>query len=180
MDNIMKKTMLSVIVFASLVLMSGKAWAQITSSGTLTVDATVASTINLTFVSDIAGVPLTGSGTNTATLNFGTISEFGPLSPNVTRSIVGSNLTVRTPFDISVTESNVTSDSYTLTAQLTTTDATNSWAVDAFTLNSATPTTLTAAGVYATNAPHTLALTVPAAEAAGAITNAINFVALAN
>jgi hypothetical protein len=162
--------------------MSGMAWAQVTSSGTLTVDAELASSINLTFVSDAAGVPLTGFGTNTATLDFGTISQFGTLSAHVTRSIVGTALTVSTPFDISVTESNVASDTYTLTAELTTLDAVNAWAVDtlATPLSSSVPTTLTAAGAYATDAVHTLYLTVPTSEIAGTVTNAINFVALAN
>ena len=178
----MKKSMLSAtIVLASLLLTSGMAFAAgETSSGTLTVDATLASSINLTFVTDTNGVALTGSGTNTATLDFGTVSQTGALATNVTRTPGTGNMVISTPFDVSVTKSNLTSASYALTAQLGTADAVNTWVIDTFTLNATTPTSLTVTGAYATNAAHTLALTIPNTELAGVITDTIAFVATAN
>jgi hypothetical protein len=177
----MKKTVVSAVLFASLLVTSGMAFAAgETSSGTLTVDATLASTINLTFVTDASGVALTGSGTNAATLDFGTVSQTGSLAANVTRTPGTGNMVISTPFDVSVTKSNLTSATYALTAQLGTADAVNTWVIDTFTLNATTPASLTVTGAYATNAAHTLGLTIPNIELAGVITDTINFVATAN
>ncbi len=168
------------VLFASLLLTSGMAFAQITSSGTLTVNASLDSTINLTFVSDASGVALTGSGTNAATLDFGAVSQTGSLASNVTRTPGTGNMVISTPFDVSVTKSNLTSADYSLTAQLGTADVVNTWKIDTFSLNASTPTSLTAIGAYASNASHTLGLTIPNSELAGAISDTINFVATAN
>lgn len=170
-------------VFASLILTSGMAWAQgQTSSGTLAVTAELASSINLTFLTDANGVALTGSGTNTASLDFGAISEFTAPPAKVTETIASTSFTVSTPFDVSVAKSNVTSANYALTAELQTTDAVNGWTIDTFPLATvpAAPTSLTVTGVYATNVLHTLFLTIPFSEGAATIANTINFVATAN
>jgi hypothetical protein len=114
---------------------SGMAWAQgQTSSGTLTVRAELASSINLIFLTDSNGVALTGSGTNVATLDFGAVSQFTPPPPKVTQTVAATSFTVSTPFDVSVTKSNVTSANYTLSAELQTTDAVNGRTIDTFPL----------------------------------------------
>lgn len=169
------------IIFTSLILMSGMAWAQ-TSSGTLGVSGDLASSINLTFVTDTSGLALTGSGTNTATLNFGTISRYSTPATHVTQTSDSTSFTVSTPFDVSVTKSNVTSANYALSAQLQTVDATNAWTIDTFPLPTAptAPASLTVTGVYASNVSHTLFLNVPFSEGAATISNTINFLATAN
>jgi hypothetical protein len=90
MDN---KKILSTVFIAGLILTSGMAWAQgQTSSGTLTVRAELASSINLTFLTDANGVALTGSGTNVATLDFGAVSQF--TFPLTTVPAAATSLTV--------------------------------------------------------------------------------------
>jgi DNA-binding beta-propeller fold protein YncE len=90
-------------LLAGLFLMPGSALAQgQTSSGTLTVTAQVQSSISLTFITDPNGVALTGSGTNVATLNFGSVSQFVTPPSKVTETIAATSFTVSTPFDISV------------------------------------------------------------------------------
>jgi hypothetical protein len=74
---------------------------------------------------------------------------------------------------------NQTSSNYTLTAQLNTADAVNTWKIGATTVTSASAASLTATGAYGTSV-YTLNLTIPFSEAAGAISNTINFVATAN
>lgn len=162
-------------------LISGIARAQ-TSSGTLAVSAELISSINLTFVTDASGVALTGSGTNAAALDFGTVSRYGTPPANVTRTFQATTFTVSTPFDISVTKSNVTSANYTLGAVLETVDATNAWTVDTIALPTAptAPVSLTVAGAYASNVSHTLALIIPFSEGAATVTNTIDFLATAN
>ena len=154
-----------------------------TANGTLTVTATVNGSIELVFNSDAAGVPLSaGAGTNTATLAFGNISAFGPVTAGVTRAVVaGTSFTVSTPVDVLVTKANSASANYSLTAQLNAADAVNTWAVAGNTITNAAATTITATGAYAANVPEAIAITVPFTTASGtAISNAINFVATAN
>lgn len=177
----MTKMKLMTITLAVALAMPIVAAAQTAASGTLTVNATVQSSINLVFTTDAAGVVLGGTGTNAATMNLGTISAFGPLSAGVSRSVAaGTSFTVSSPFDVTVNKSNITSSNYTLTAQLNTADATNTWAVSGTAISNAAAATLTATGAYGSSTAYTLGLTVPLTSGAGAISNVVNFAATAN
>ncbi|MBV8151516.1 MAG: hypothetical protein JO101_06440 [Candidatus Eremiobacteraeota bacterium] len=152
-----------------------------TASGTLAVTATVASSINLVFNTDASGVSLTGAGTNAATLAFGTVQAYGgALGANVTRTVGATSFTVSTPFDVNVAKANSSSGSYQLTAQLASVDSTNTWQVGGVLVTGGSAATITSTGAYASNVAFTLALTVPFSEAAGSISNTINFTATAN
>jgi hypothetical protein len=177
----MKKLTL-VTAFAALMMISSAAVAQTTASGTLTVTATVNGTISLVFNSDPAGVALTGSGSNTATLAFGTVQAFGGvLTTGVTRTAGATSFTVSSPVDVFVDKANVASANYTLKAQLNAADAVNTWSVGGVPVTSALAATITATGAYTTNVPETVALTIPFSTASGTnISNAINFTATAN
>jgi hypothetical protein len=177
----MKKLGLLIIVAAVIMMISSLAAAQ-TATGTLTVTATVNSSINLVFNNDAAGVPLSsGAGTNTATLNFGNVSAFGAVAANVTRSTTATTFTVSTPVDVLVTKANSASANYTLKAQLGAADAVNTWQVGGTTVTNAAQSTITATGTYGANVPEAIALTVPFTTAnATAISNTINFTATAN
>jgi hypothetical protein len=177
------KSIMVVAFFTCLFLLPSIASAQgQTSSGTLTVTATVQSSISLTFITDANGVALTGSGTNVATLNFGSVSQFTSPPPKVTETIGATSFTVSTPFDVSVIKSNLTSANYALTAEVQTADAVNTWMIDTFPLTTvpAAATSLTVTGVYGASVLHTLFLTIPFNAGAETISNSINFVATAN
>lgn len=179
----MKKLMMLFAAAALMFATSSVASAQ-TANGTLTVNATVTGSIQLVFNNDGSGVNLTsGAGTSAATLDFGSVSAFGALgSAFITRTVNGTtSFTVSTPVDVNVTKSNSASANYTLTAQLGTADATNSWAVATKPITNASATTITATGSYATNAAEAIAITIPQTTASGTvISNTINFVATAN
>lgn len=151
------------------------------ASGTVAVTATVASSVSLTFATDPSGITLGGTGTSAATIAFGAVQAYGGTVPaNVTKTVNGTtNWTLSTPFDVVVQVANQTSSNYTLTAQLNTADANNTWKIGATTITSASAATLTATGAYGTTS-YTLGLTIPFAEAAGSISNTLNFVATAN
>ncbi len=153
-----------------------------TATGTLTVTATVNSSINLVFNNDSAGVALSsGAGTNTATLNFGAVSAFGAVAAGITRTTTATTFTVSTPVDVLVTKANSASANYTLKAQLGAADAVNTWQVAGTTVTNAAQATITATGTYAANVPEAIALTIPFTTAnATAISNTINFTATAN
>ncbi|HEX4488916.1 MAG TPA: hypothetical protein VH088_21760 [Terriglobales bacterium] len=152
-----------------------------TAPGTLGVTATVDSSMNLVFSTDASGITLGGSGTSAATIAFGNVQAFGGTVPTgVTRTVNAlTNWRLATPFDVLVEIANQTSSNYTLTAQLQTSDSTNTWQLGSTTITSASAATLTSTGTYGTTV-YILNLTIPFSEAAGAISNTLNFVATAN
>jgi hypothetical protein len=151
-----------------------------TGSGTLGVSATVQGSINLTFVTDGSGMAVTGTGTSTASLPLGSVRMYGGSVPaNVTKTVNSTtSFSLSTPFDVKVDLANSASATYTLTATLATADSTNVWLIGATDISSAAAFALTAVGEYGTATPYTLHLTVPATEAAGAISNSIGFTAV--
>jgi hypothetical protein len=174
------KLLVGLMVLSFATLVSSPVFAT-SASGTVAVTATVGSSVSLTFVSDPSGITLGGTGTSAATIAFGSVQAYGGAVPaNVTKTVNGTtNWTLSTPFDVVVQVANQTSSNYTLTAQLNAADATNTWKIGASTITSASAATLTSTGAYGTTA-YTLGLTIPFSEAAGAISNTINFVATAN
>jgi hypothetical protein len=152
-----------------------------TGSATMAVTVTVASSISLILQTDASGLTLTNSGTSAVTAAFGTMSAYGGTVPTgVTRTVnAPTNWKISTPFDPVVQVANQTSATYTLTAQLQTADSTNTWAIGATTVTSASAATLTSTGTYGTSAL-TFSLTIPFSETAGLVSNTINFVATAN
>src|SRR3954468_10770328 len=124
----MKYRLITLIVAAFTLI--GVASAQ-TGSGTLGVSETVAGSINLTFVTDASGLAVTGTGTSTAALPFGTVSMYGGTIPaNVTKTVSGTtSFSVATPFDVKVDLANSASATFILTATLATPDAVNTWLI---------------------------------------------------
>src|SRR4051812_26885006 len=176
----MKKRLLLASVLSAFAL-SGVASAQ-TGSGTLGVTETVAGSINLTFVTDASGLAVTGTGTSTAALPFGTVSMYGGTVPtNVTKTVNGTtSFSVATPFDVKVDLANSASATFILTATLATPDAVNIWLIGATDISDGGAAQLTATGAYATATPYTLHLTTPRTATAGLITNSIGFTAVGN
>jgi len=150
------------------------------STGTVAVTATTVASVSLTFVTDVAGITLGGTGTSAATIAFGSVQAYGGSVPaNVTKTVNGTtNWSLATPFDVVVQVANQTSSNYTLTAALASADATNTWALGATNL-STTAANLTSTGAYGSTS-YTFKLTIPFSAAAGAISNTLNFTATAN
>lgn len=167
-----------IVIFAAAVMMTSLAAAQTTAPGTLNVTANVTGTIQVVFFSHTGGVALaSGEGQSTAALNFGTVSAFGTIPGTITRTTTATNFTISTPVDVEVDQSNTTSASYNLTAQLGTADG-NTWALTGTTL-STTPVPIVSGGTYGSKVAMTVAITIPFAAPAGTVSNAINFLATA-
>jgi hypothetical protein len=169
-------------IVAGLVLAALPASAAVTASGTLSVTATVAASINMVFDTDASGVSLTGSGSNAATLAFGTVQAYGGTVPTgATRTVNGTtDYTYSSPFDVKVTKANSSSANYTLDASLNASDSTNTWKVDTVSLTTS-PQHVTTTGTYGSDQSHVLYLAIPFSEAdATAISNTVNFTATAN
>lgn len=178
-----RNTVLTVLMVSSALL-----FAQTTATGTINATLINKSGITLIFDSDPGGVSLGSTGSSVASLNFGTVSAFGPLSPGVTRpTVLAGSYTVKTLFDVQVIQGGLTTPSYTLSAQLAATAPTGfTYAVDAVTLTTAAQNIQTN-GTYNTDVQHSLNLTVStAAPGAGGpavgtpLTSTINFTATSN
>jgi hypothetical protein len=164
------------------------ALAQTTASGVINATLVNKNGISLQFDTDPAGVTLGAAGTSAATASFGNVSAFGPLSGGVTRpSVTAGNFTVRTIFDVQVSQGGLTSTTYTLKANLAAAAPTGlSYKIDAVTLTTVAQT-IQVNGAYDADVPHNLDLVVStSAPGAGgpavntAITTTINFSATAN
>lgn len=187
--NTRHNTRLLILATVALVLASATALAQTpTASGTINATLNNKNGIALVFDTDPGGVTLGAAGSSAASLNFGTISAFGPLSPGVTRpSVTAANFTVRSLFDIQVIQGGLASTSYTLSASLAGPAPTGlSYKVDAVTLTTGAQNIQTN-GVYDTDVAHNLDLVVSSASpgaggpAVGVpLTTTINFTAQAN
>jgi hypothetical protein len=182
-----KQSAMRTLAIAALMLSSTALFGQ-TASGVINGTLNNKNGITLVFDSDAAGVVLGNSGTSAASVNFGNISAFGPLSAGVTRpSVTAANFTVQTIFDVNVTQGGLASVSYTLTANLAAAAPTGfTYVIDAVTLTTAAQT-IQANGTYGTDVAHNLGLVVlTAAPGAGGpavgspITATINFTATAN
>lgn len=170
----------TVMIAAGLMSVPSVAAAQDTAAGTLTVTATVESSISLTFENDAAGVAMTGAGTNAATMAFGTVSAYNTVSTTgVTRTVAANDFTVSSPFAVKVVKANTSSASYTLAAALASADATNTWKVNTTTLSTSNQN-LGATYSYGSPVSHTVSLTVPFTASTGAVSKVLNFTATAN
>lgn len=159
-----------------------------TATGTINATLNNRNGIALVFDTDAAGATLGATGTSAVTVNFGTISAFGTLSAGITRpAVTAASFTVRTVFDVKVTQGGVNSNGYRLLANLAAVAPTGlSYRVDAVTLN-ATQQTIQTNAAYGNDIAHNLDLVVStAAPGAGGpavgttLTTTINFTATAN
>ena len=159
-----------------------------TAGGTINATLNNRNGIALVFDTDPAGAALGATGTSAVSVNFGTISAFGPLSAGVTRpAVTAANFTVRTIFDVKVIQGGLNSTSYRLLANLAAVAPTGlSYKVDAITLNT-NQQTIQNNAIYGNDIAHNLDLVVStAAPGAGGpavgttLTTTINFTATAN
>ncbi len=152
-------------------------------TATLTVTATVASSLSVTL--NTGNSTLSGSGTDTATLNAGTLQRYGGSSSfnGFTRSTGAGTYTYSSPgaFSVQVDKANSSSANYSLTAALGSSAATGTvWTLSGNTLSTGT-TALTTTGTYGAPLPLDLSIQVSnTATAAGSIGNTISFTATAN
>jgi hypothetical protein len=184
----LNKSKIRNLAISALLLAAAAAQAQTTATGVINATLVNKNGIALVFDTDPGGVSLGASGTAAASLNFGIISAFGPLSPGVTRPVVGAaSYTVRTVFDVQVIQGGLASPNYTLSANLAAVAPTGfAYAVDAVNLTTVAQT-IQANGAYDTDVAHNLNLVVStAAPGAGGpvvgapLTTTINFTATAN
>jgi hypothetical protein len=153
--------------------------AQDTASATLTVSGTVASSITMTVESAGGTNGLMGSAA--ATTDLGTISKYGAVPTNFTRTTATNDWTLASTIGVKVLQANSISTAYTLNAQLASSPAVGViWTVDAVSLTTGIQA-LTAAGVYGAIPAYVWSIKIPDSigTASAAIDNVIQFSAIA-
>ena len=172
----MKKLNLAV---AALTIMAATFASADTSSGTLTVTGTVASSINLTIES--AGGTTSGTGTAAATSDLGSIAKYSSAPTGFTLARGASDWTLSSTVGVKVDKANLTSTDYTLTAQLGSAPASGIvWKLNGSTLSDSAASTLTSTGTYGSTGSYSWDIVVADSAAAAAIDNAVNFTATSN
>jgi hypothetical protein len=173
----MKKAMV-VLGVVSMMAVAGTASAA-NSGGTLTVTATVDSSINLTVES--AGGTTSGTGTGAASSAMGSIAKYGSAPTGFTLARGASNWTLSSTVGVKVAKANLTSTDYTLVAQLGSAPASGiTWKLNGSTLSDSSGTTLTSTGTYGSTGSYSWDIVVADSAAAAAIDNTINFTATSN
>lgn len=163
----------------------------VTASGALTVEATVASSIQLTFnTATSSGLTLTsGAGTNAATLNFGTVTEYGSAPTNVTiatsSSLCSSCFVASTNVSIVVNAADSSSSGFSLAASVSAPTHGEVLAVGssgALSTNATSPTPITGSFTYGSSGNAVqVSLGIPTATADSTqMSDVITFVATAN
>lgn len=174
MNNIVKGCFLVGILAVPSVMMAD------TASGTLTVTGDVVSSITLTVES--AGGTFSSGGTSDATSALGTISKYGAAPTGFTKVAGASTWTLSSTVGVQVLKANSASATYILNAKLATAPATGVvWKLNAFALNAATDTAMTAVGVYAATPTYAWDIEIPDSLAtASSINNVIQLSAISN
>jgi hypothetical protein len=155
----MKKPVFLTITAAVIMMMSSLAMAQAgnTASGTLTVTATVNSSITLVFQKNAAGFAIGNPNTNTATIAFGPVQAFGGAAiGGVTQTPGANSFALSTPVDVVVNKANSASANYLLTAKLNAAPSDG----QTFTVNALPVTNTSAQPINATAAYGTTTVTV--------------------
>jgi hypothetical protein len=167
-----------VIALVALLAASGPARAA-TSSGTLTVTGTVESSIS--HPTESAGGTTSGTGTSEATSALGSISKYGSAPTGFTLARGASNWTLSSTVGVAVAKANLTSEDYTLTAQLGSAPASGvTWKLNGSTLSDSAATTLTSTGTYGSTGSYSWDIVVADSASAAAIDNSISFTATSN
>ena len=174
-------------VLAALVFCLGMEAQAQQASGTLTVTATLQSSIRLTFV-DNASVgaagfcPLVNPNTSAASLDLGTASWTGGASSscvNYVKPAGPATYEVNSAFDVLVQKANTSSPNYRLQVAMSSAPPANvTWLLNSTTLTTATQTLLAAASYGRTTT--TLHVQVKNSAAAGVLAETIFFTATAN
>lgn len=169
---------ITIITIVAVLALTVSAVAQ--SSGTLTVSATIASSIGLTFSKDTNGAPVTAGSGNAATLAFGSISAYASCPTGVTCTPGASSFVASTPVDITVTKANSASSNCKLFAQLGTHDAVNTWTVGGVAVTDTSAASINGTFGYGAATSETIAITIPFTNNTGTISNTLNFTTTAN
>jgi hypothetical protein len=179
----MKQTL--TITAAIVMLLTGVAGAQTANNGSLALTGQVDGSIVLSFHQNTSGgITLTaGDGSAAAGASLSTVSMYGTSNgivagTNFTKTNQSDGFTLSGPFDVQVDKANITSGSYTLTAQLQNSDS-SQWTLGGTLLSSSSPATVVSEGTYAVRTPLTLSVKFPSSMNAGSVSNTINFVATA-
>jgi hypothetical protein len=177
------KTKIVLMTALSAFGLAGLANAQAPSStGNLGVTATIEGSINLLFSTATGGFAVTGTGSGTASLPFGNVEMYGATVPtNVVRTLTGKTaFTLTTPVNVEVDLANSTSATFGVLVNLTNDDAVNSWTFNTVAVSLAGSTQQVTLANYATATPYNLAVTIPASNTSGTLTNTLIFTATAN
>jgi hypothetical protein len=139
----------------------------------------LAQSLTLTFQTVGGGLSLSGSGTDTASMNFGTVSAYAPLGAGITRSNGATDYTIGSDFGLMVVKNGRGGGpNYLVRARLTGSNPLT-WSINGVAMTT-TLTTVANNQPYGSTVPYALEFVVPVASAAGAASATFEVQAIAN
>lgn len=151
----------------------------VTYSKYISYTATLQGSLSVTVES--AGGSATGLNTSAASTSLGNVSKYGTAPSGFTLTRGASNWTLASTIGVKVAVANITTSSYTLTAQLAGAPPSGvSWTLNSSAITAASPLTLTTTGTYATTPSYAWTIVTNDSASAAALNNTINFVAISN
>src|SRR5277367_907590 len=160
--------------------LAGLANAQ-SSTGNLGVTANIEGSINLLFSTATGGFAVTGTGTATASLPYGNVQMYGGTVPtNVVRTLTGKTaFTLTTPVNVEVDLANSSSATFGVLVNLASADAVNTWTFNAIAVTDVGIVPQVTLADYGSAIPYNFAVTIPASNTSGTLSNSLTFVATA-
>jgi hypothetical protein len=138
-----------------------------------------AQSLTLTFQTVSGGLSLSGSGTDTASMNFGTVSRYAPLGAGITRSSGATDYTIASDFGLMVVKGGRGgSPNYLVRARLTSSNPLT-WSINGVVMTT-TLATIANNQPYASIVPYPLQFVVPVASAPGAASATFEVTAISN
>jgi hypothetical protein len=134
--------------------------------------------ISLTFQTVTGGLSVSGAGTDTASMNFGTVSAYAPLGAGISRSTSATDYTIGSDFGVMVVRNGGRSPNYLLRARLTSNNALT-WRINGVAMTT-TFATIADAQPYGSTVPYALEFVVPVASAPGAASATFEVRAIVN
>lgn len=168
----------SFAILGVLALAGAQAFAQTTAHASLCVIGQVEGSMSIEFT---VGATTRNAATGSHSASF-TIPVFGGSFSQGTSPVAGgdTDFLISSPFGITVLKANLPSSSYTLRASLTVPDRIHVWKIDRVDISAGSDQVITTSESYATNNPHTLAVSGNSSDPQQSLGRDLRFTVIAN
>ncbi|HVT42871.1 MAG TPA: hypothetical protein VMT00_00620 [Thermoanaerobaculia bacterium] len=137
-------------------------------------------TLTLSLQQDPGGITLSGSGTESGSVDFGFLSRHAVAPSGATISTSNGSWSLTTQFAVKATLTSGTSGSYRLQAELGSSDAWRTWKINGNSIPSGLAVDVMQNGAYDSVLGQSLMIAIPDGSPSGAIDNTIHLTAIAN
>jgi hypothetical protein len=151
-----------------------------TSTGTLAVTGTIASSISLTVETGTVGPTITNAGSNSGSVALGTFSKYGATPTGFNKTRQATTWTLTSDLGVKVVQANSTSATYALTGNLEADPLTVVWSLAGTPFVAVASKSINATAAYGSSIVYPWTIVIPDALTSTNIGNTIHFLATSN